>query len=580
MNQKKLANYLSHNVNVLLIGAHGVGKTEVVKKIFNEAGLKWKYFSAATMDPWVDFIGIPRAHKREDGSEVLNFIKPAGFADDEVEALFFDEFNRAPEKVTNAVMELIQFKSINGHVFKNLKVVWAAINPYDEENTYHVTEMDPAVQDRFPIQIEVAYQLDAQYLRQKYQGDEEPFVKWWKELPVAMQKKISPRRLDHSVMIYKIGGDLKDVFPRESNVAKLLDLVAEHQKRSELLDVLKKTDEEKEAFFTIERTRRWAKDILNEKNDKAVQDLVVFFHGEILEQMALKDRQQFSRLIERHPKIQERLSDTLCKELEQKELEKFKKETMEVEKGRSILQTGLMETIQASEHVSLKVAMSRLGARYDVAMGVPMAKREKASHDFFNAFLALPNSFHEVVLCGLGKEPFTKTLSQILPENGVEIFMGVLLRKMTENGIVERSRYRDNVEFNLKRFSEISSRSVHNCNRDAVGFLLGYNQSLQDEVQRWLQTRNGRLMDDMMGVAYGSIMKGYPNISMCLARYKDGTGEFDLQKLCVFGNALFTNGTGTVKIDLDDDALADERMCLAEEDTSLPTKGLLQRARR
>ena len=43
-----------------------------------------------------------------------------------------DEFSRAHKKVRNAVMELIQFKSINGRKFKNLKIVWAAINPDDD----------------------------------------------------------------------------------------------------------------------------------------------------------------------------------------------------------------------------------------------------------------------------------------------------------------------------------------------------------------------------------------------------------------------------------------------------------------
>ena len=41
----------------------------------------------------------------------------------------FDELNRAKPKVRNAVMELIQFRSINGIKFNNLRMIWAAINP-------------------------------------------------------------------------------------------------------------------------------------------------------------------------------------------------------------------------------------------------------------------------------------------------------------------------------------------------------------------------------------------------------------------------------------------------------------------
>ena len=56
----KLNWWISHNKNVLFVGKHGVGKTAMVKEAFDQHGLKWRYFSAATMDPWVDFVGVPR----------------------------------------------------------------------------------------------------------------------------------------------------------------------------------------------------------------------------------------------------------------------------------------------------------------------------------------------------------------------------------------------------------------------------------------------------------------------------------------------------------------------------------------
>ena len=117
----KLDFWINKNYNVLFIGKHGVGKTSMVKDAFNRAGLNWMYFSASTMDPWVDFVGCPKEIHKDDGTSYLDMVRPKQFHDDEVEALFFDEYNRSHKKVRNAVMELIQFKSINGRKYNNLR---------------------------------------------------------------------------------------------------------------------------------------------------------------------------------------------------------------------------------------------------------------------------------------------------------------------------------------------------------------------------------------------------------------------------------------------------------------------------
>ena len=145
-NINNLKRYLTLNFNVLFTGKHGVGKTSILSKTFEDEGIKWKYFSAATMDPWTELVGIP-----ENVNGELEFIRPKSL--DEYDAIFFDELNRAPDKVLNAIMELIQFKSINGRKFPKLRVVWAAINPPDEEDTYKVNTLDPAQLDRFQVQI-------------------------------------------------------------------------------------------------------------------------------------------------------------------------------------------------------------------------------------------------------------------------------------------------------------------------------------------------------------------------------------------------------------------------------------------
>jgi hypothetical protein len=220
----KLDFWIQNGLNVMFIGKHGVGKTAMVKQAFERNGLAWRYFSAATMDPWVDFIGVPREQEDGDGQgSYLKLIRPKGFHNGEVEALFFDEFNRAPKKVRNAVMELLQFKSINGEKFPNLKLIWTAVNPEDDEDeTYDVEVIDPAQMDRFHVQIEIPYKPNGVWFKDTY-GERmaKAAIGWWDELPDEEKKKVSPRRLDYALQVFNMRGDMRDVLPVSCNVSKL-----------------------------------------------------------------------------------------------------------------------------------------------------------------------------------------------------------------------------------------------------------------------------------------------------------------------------------------------------------------------
>ena len=197
----KLKFWIDNNLNVLFVGEHGVGKTARVKEAFNQAGLKWLYFSASTLDPWVDFIGIPKEAQDEKGNKYIELIRPRPFAEDEVEAIFLDEFNRSPKKVRNAVMELLQFKSINGKKFNNLRIVWAAINPDDvkiegsDDFEYDVEKLDPAQKDRFEVHVDVPFKPDKGYFIKKFGEDIcENAIDWWNDLDQKSRRNVSPSR--------------------------------------------------------------------------------------------------------------------------------------------------------------------------------------------------------------------------------------------------------------------------------------------------------------------------------------------------------------------------------------------------
>jgi hypothetical protein len=210
VDQRKLELYVNNNYNVLFEGQRGVGKTSIISSTFLKAGYRVKYFSAPTMDPWTDLVGVPSTVTREDGKEVLRLIPPEDFVDDKYDVIFIDELNRAPKKVMNALMELMQFKTINGKPY-NIKMIWAAINPHTEDEEYHVEPLDPAVKDRFQIHIKIPYEVDVAYFKKSYGQVGEIFCNWWQNQPEAVQKEISPRRLFDSVQFHLVGGDLADM---------------------------------------------------------------------------------------------------------------------------------------------------------------------------------------------------------------------------------------------------------------------------------------------------------------------------------------------------------------------------------
>ena len=294
----KIDFWIANNLNVMLIGRHGVGKTAIVTDAFNRHNLKWRYFSASTMDPWCDFIGVPKeknenelceqmklvkqiAHvnpqsaisfikqnwKLDDASSkqivdhvlqdqgvaYLDLVRPYDFATDSVEALFFDEFNRSPKKIRNAVMELIQFKSINGRKFPNLKIVWCAINPDDDEQLkYDVETLDSAQTDRFQVSVKLPYEPNAEWFRHKYgQRLADSAILWWRDLDEASKQIVSPRRLQYAVDCFVSKGDPRDILPLSSNVSKFVASLR-NGPITEIIDELIKNNNRSEAKNLLE----------------------------------------------------------------------------------------------------------------------------------------------------------------------------------------------------------------------------------------------------------------------------------------------------------------------------------------
>ena len=226
----KIDTWISSGVNVLLIGEKGTGKTGRILAGMKRNNKKFAYLPGATVDPWVDVIGVPKAKKKKSGEEFLDFIRPDRMSND-VEFIIVDEYNRAHKSVRNALMELQQFKTMNGREFPNLKAIWGAINPisddedFNDSARYDVERLDPAQMDRFHVIVEVPNKPDKKFFKAKY-GDFKAtiLINWWNNQPEdARHEILSPRRLDYIAEFFEKGVDIKDMLPVSCNTQELIN---------------------------------------------------------------------------------------------------------------------------------------------------------------------------------------------------------------------------------------------------------------------------------------------------------------------------------------------------------------------
>lgn len=221
---EKLDFWIEIGVNALFIGRHGCGKSTRIFDAFNRAGLRWAYFSAPTLDPWVDFVGVPEKVTDAKGS-YIDLVLPKRMRDDEIDAIFIDELNRAKDKIQNAVFELVQFRSINGRRFENLKIIWASINPDCDD--YKTENLDLALKDRFEVWCDVPYEPKVDWFIEKF-GEKlgTGAVAWWNELSDELKLEVTPRRIQYVLNMYQRNGDVRDCLPKGCNVTKLLSCLS------------------------------------------------------------------------------------------------------------------------------------------------------------------------------------------------------------------------------------------------------------------------------------------------------------------------------------------------------------------
>lgn len=133
--------------NILLIGKHGIGKSEIITHFYREQrGLPVVSFFLGQMSDPGDLIGL--MHKDETSGRSV-FLPPYWWPQDEQPiALFLDELNRARPEILQAVQDLTLTRTLAGKTLPEGSIVVSAVNEGDE---YQLTDLDPALVSRFNV---------------------------------------------------------------------------------------------------------------------------------------------------------------------------------------------------------------------------------------------------------------------------------------------------------------------------------------------------------------------------------------------------------------------------------------------
>jgi ATPase family associated with various cellular activities (AAA) len=113
---KVLPNAIQSNMNILLIGAPGVGKSDVIAEIVNKIGYEFMILHPVVSNP-VDFKGLPVSGV-VNGELTADFI-PYGDLNKMMKAtkelvVLLDDLGQAPASVQASIMQLVLAREVNG----------------------------------------------------------------------------------------------------------------------------------------------------------------------------------------------------------------------------------------------------------------------------------------------------------------------------------------------------------------------------------------------------------------------------------------------------------------------------------
>lgn len=132
--------------NIMLVGKHGIGKSQVLTNYFEQQGMRVVTLFLGQMADPGDLIGLPHL---DEVTGKTDFMPPYWFpTDGKPIVLFLDELNRARPEILQTVMDLTLNRRLAGKALPMGSRIIAAVNDGEE---YQLTDLDPALVSRFNI---------------------------------------------------------------------------------------------------------------------------------------------------------------------------------------------------------------------------------------------------------------------------------------------------------------------------------------------------------------------------------------------------------------------------------------------
>ena len=132
--------------NIMLVGNHGIGKSEILTRFYKEKGMEVVALFLGQMADPGDLIGLPC---KDEKTGKTDFMPPYWFpTDGKPIVLFLDELNRARPEILQTVMDLALNRKLAGKYLPQGSRIISAVNEGDQ---YQLTDLDPALVSRFNI---------------------------------------------------------------------------------------------------------------------------------------------------------------------------------------------------------------------------------------------------------------------------------------------------------------------------------------------------------------------------------------------------------------------------------------------
>lgn len=138
---------------IMLVAGHGVGKSELIMQLAKEEGARYIPLFLGQAADAGDIIGLPKHCTDEKGNSYTDFLPPKWWPTNMNEKVYIhlDELNRGKPEIMQCVMDMVLNNKLNGRSLPEQTRIVACINPSNDQGTYQVEELDPALVDRFNV---------------------------------------------------------------------------------------------------------------------------------------------------------------------------------------------------------------------------------------------------------------------------------------------------------------------------------------------------------------------------------------------------------------------------------------------